>query len=312
MQYKSNSLRNVPILIVGYNRPDFLKKRLLEVSKMSVKKIYISVDGGLESRSPEMLELLRNAHNYFKDSQEVIISHHKSNLGLTNHISQAVSEVLKENNFLVIVEDDVILSENFYNNMLHGLGVLSTKKVKGLVCAFSPISIKRNKIFKNKWRNTCYFSCWGWACSKEIWQHYSNEIGAIDLDESLKYSKIWKKLSLEQKKVWFARFKKVANNPAYTWDIQMQFISFANNFTNIAPMFRFIGNEGFNDDRAVHTKGRIPWWFANNWINTQQIETFSGTITGYLLELFESYFSIRDRKEPWPLLQIKKVVHSIR
>lgn len=306
------SIENIPMLIIGYNRPDFLKRRFLEVSKTEVKKIYISVDGGPESATPEMVNLLRNVHNYFKDTQEIIVVHHESNLGLTNHISQAVSEVFKENNFLVIVEDDVILSNNFYNNMLNGLNFLSSKKAIGLVCSFSPISVKQNKIFKNKWRNTIYFSCWGWACSKETWQLYSNNISKNNLDESLKNSIAWKKLNLEQKQIWLARFKKVALNPSYTWDIQMQFSSFVHNFTNISPLFRFIGNEGFSDFRAVHTKGKSPWWFANSRINDQQIESFAENITCYLMDLFESYFTIVDRREPWLLLQIKKVVNFVR
>jgi hypothetical protein len=46
----------------------------------------------------------------------------------------------------------------------------------------------------------------------------------------------------------------VKNNPSYTWDVQMQYTSFLFDFTNLAPVFRFSDNEGFNDIKATHTK----------------------------------------------------------
>ena len=71
---------------------------------------------------------------------KVSIIHREINLGLTNHIVQAISEVLQNHKTIIVVEDDVALSNNFYTNMKSGLEILTSKGHLGLVGGFSPLN----------------------------------------------------------------------------------------------------------------------------------------------------------------------------
>jgi hypothetical protein len=62
----------------------------------------------------------------------------------------------------------------------------------------------------------------------------------------------------------------------------MQFASFVNEFTNLVPLYRFTDNEGFNDERATHTKEPKPKWMKNKSKNEQYIYDFAGIITSKL------------------------------
>ena len=51
-------MNNPPLLLLGYNRHDLLEKRVKEISKMQIEKVYISIDGGQESHKPEKNNLI--------------------------------------------------------------------------------------------------------------------------------------------------------------------------------------------------------------------------------------------------------------
>jgi GR25 family glycosyltransferase involved in LPS biosynthesis len=287
---------STPILLIGFNRPELLKKRINEIKNMQVQVIYISIDGGSQSHTKEMLDLVSKIPNMFDQSTKIKIIHHKNNIGLTTHISQSISNVLKEHENIIVVEDDIALSPTFYQNIQLGLELLQNMQVNGLVSAFSPINNSGNIFIKNKWRKSIYFPCWGWGCSRETWGKYNVDLSEVDMEYSLKNSESWNKLSPWQKNIWKLRFEKVRKDKNYTWDAQMQFASFANDFTNLAPLFRFIDNEGFNDLRAVHTKGKKPKWLLGSAKNTQKIYIISNKFVSKAFQILDANTYISDTK----------------
>ena len=209
---------------------------------MDIDNIYISIDGGEQSNDPRMLKLLDAASNFFTNGTKVSIIHREINLGLTNHIVQAISEVLQNYKTIIVVEDDVALSNNFYTNMKSGIELLTSKGHLGIVGGFSPLNFSGPSLFRNRWRKTRYFPCWGWGCNLETWSKYKADLSCYELDKILKSSKSWNSLSKWQKSVWEHRFLRVQKDPLYTWDIQMQLASFLYDFTNIIPLYRIVDN----------------------------------------------------------------------
>ena len=285
-----------PLLLLGYNRHDLLEKRVKEISKLEVEKVYISIDGGEESHKSEMISLILEIPSIFLKDTEVKIIHHENNLGLTKHITSAISKVLEENENLIVVEDDIAINSSFYKNMSNGLNMLKKMGTRGLVSGFSPINYSGSYHLQNKWRKSIYFSCWGWGCNRDTWARYESNLSDIDLDEALKNSHAWNSLSSWQKSLWKSRFRRVQQNESYTWDLQMQFASFANEFTNLVPLFRFTDNEGFNDVRATHTKEPKPKWMKNKSKNEQDIYDFAGIITSKLFGIIDALTIVGDSR----------------
>jgi hypothetical protein len=273
------TISNPPLLLIGYNRYDLLEKRVKEISKLKIEKVYISIDGGRESQKSEMSSLIAKIPHLFTKNTNVKITQYENNLGLTKHITIAISKVLEENENVIVVEDDVAINSSFYKNITMGLNLLKTMGVSGLVSGFSPISYSGKYFLKNKWRKSIYFACWGWGCDRDTWAKYKSDLSNINFDEALKNSSTWNTLSLWQKSIWKSRFLRVQHNEDYTWDFQMQFASFMYDYTNLAPLYRFVDNEGFNDERATHTKNSKPKWMAN----TTKCEQFISSIAGNLI-----------------------------
>lgn len=254
---RENQVR-IPVLLIGYNRPDFLLNRFRELATQEIGHLTISIDG--EGMSPEELTRIEiQAKEILKHKKFHLVIREK-NFGLCAHIVSAISEILSVHPYVIILEDDISVGENFYTNMVTGIWL--SEKIGGIAAVTSFSALGKNGFgsITSGWRKTRYFSCWGWATSRDIWEKYVLDLAGIDILEELSKSKTWKSLSSHQKAVWHGRFTKVKAFPSSTWDIQFQFMCFRYDLTNLAPTRRFSSNHGFDDARSEHTSGRQPRW----------------------------------------------------
>jgi len=258
------SISKVGVLLLGFNRPELLNKRINEIYECKVENLYISIDGGRESHTKNMNEVKKYAQKKFSALQFFDLNHHKNNLGLVKHATGEIAKVLANHEYIIVIEDDVKISANFISNMINGLSIHKREKSIGIVSGFSPLHLK---YVKNRWRTSRYPYMWGWACSKETWQNYKYDLSKINLEQELGYSKTWNALNPSQKIKGLGLFRKVQLNPLETWDSQLLFLSYCKDFINLAPVFSIVSNEGFNDPRATHTKGKKPKLMSDSNIN---------------------------------------------
>ncbi len=280
------SITEVGVLLLGFNRPELLKKRINEIYESKVENLYISIDGGSKSHTTEMDLLKQYAQKKLSNLQCFHLNHHKDNLGLTRHITEEISNVLNKHQYIIVIEDDIKISSNFINNMINGLNIHKRENSIGIINGFSPV---HSKYFQNKWRISRYPYIWGWACSKAVWQNYNHDLSEVDIEQTLLNSKSWNSLKSSQKIKWLGLFRKVQANPLETWDYQLVYLSYCMDFINLAPIFSMVGNEGFNDPRAIHTKGKKPKFVTtlnlNHTITTKKLKHFNK-----ILNLIDKYW----------------------
>lgn len=250
----------LPVLLLGFNRPEYVFQRFQELILNGASRVHISIDGGYPSNVNwgHTIEQIRNTS---PNNLELTITLHETNLGLAKHITNEIDKMLKDYESIVILEDDIRISKNFLRNMAVGLDLQRQIGKLGIVSGFSPILLRKSLHRFNRWRETPYFSCWGWACSRDSWKFYELDLSNINLEISLADSESWKRLGKWKQQLWLARFVKIQMYPMHTWDIQFQFLCFSKDFLNIAPVFSLSDNDGFSDNRSVHTKEPKPrWW----------------------------------------------------
>jgi hypothetical protein len=299
-------IEDICVLLIGYNRPELLQKRIIELHNSLVTNIHISIDGGVESTTSEMEEVKISAKNIL-NNKKLILNHHKHNLGLVLHATAEISKVLNLYKYVIVLEDDVKISKNFINNMVAGLNKLEELGLRGIVSGYSPLF---QDTFNNKWRKTHICFLWGWACSSDVWKVYNYDLSTVEVENRLLESKTWKKLNSYQKKFWLYKIKEVQKNPLSTWDPQLIFYSFVNNFTNLTPVFSIVGNEGFMDTRAVHTKGKKPSNIKNFNLNTEAIKSMSKFSKFYSMIDFDNYYLAIKGKFLRYLKQTRKILQQ--
>ena len=249
---------SLPILLIGYIRADLISERLNEIAQLPKTRVYIYIDVDSAGRH---FPVVATVKNFIKENSlhQIKLILRDSNYGLTLNITSAVTEVLMLERSVLVVEDDIVVSRAFYESMINGLAILDQTSKIGIVGGFSPL--RQSEVFKrNYWRKTKNFSVWGWVATQEVWKNYTYVLQGINLKNELEKSCAWNSLGRFKKSVWLSRFEKSSLNPLNTWDVQMQYCSLVNNYENLLPLFRITDNLGFDDSRAVHTKGKLPHW----------------------------------------------------
>ncbi|NDE11852.1 MAG: ATP-binding cassette domain-containing protein, partial [Chitinophagia bacterium] len=233
------SVNKEAILLVGFNRPEFLEARLNEISSFSCKNLYIAIDGPRVNYHDEVAheQIMKNLE-IWKNKIKFVEIISKNNIGLALNITNAVSTILKNNQKVLIIEDDVSLQKPAFESILRNeaLDLSCVATVGGFGFMAKPKFF--SEFTKNSFRLTPFFCAWGWSINREKWKNYSLDLSNLNIEKELKHSKIWNSLTEKDKIIWEFRFKKVKSNPFYTWDTQMQFMTFKYDLYNVLPFYR--------------------------------------------------------------------------
>jgi hypothetical protein len=247
------------LLLVGFNRIDLLRKRLNEIERNLPVDVYVSIDGPTSTEhGRQILEFL---NNYSRTSplQKLEFRVCEENMGLSRHITSSIDMLFKKYEYVIVLEDDVMISPVFVESMVDGLNIVNQDPILGGVGGFSAFKKMSGWNRKNKWRKSKYFSAWGWATSRTKWSMYHLRIPP-DFKTHLNSSKSWNSLSSYQKRLWLSRFKKIDSDRPMTWDYQMQYLYFSTSMRMLLPTQRLSDNEGFSSERSTNTTGKRPRW----------------------------------------------------
>jgi GR25 family glycosyltransferase involved in LPS biosynthesis len=289
----------VPILLIGFERTDYLRERLTEIIKVFPDKLIISIDRSANETFRSDVEALLTewTSRFEKVGIPTQVIKHEKKLGIAHHIPTVLKLILSENSAVVVLEDDISISPNFYNDVKEFYLKSNWNYDVFTIGGFSALKLPRIMERANKWRRTKYFSAWGWAIDSKNGRFLDFDLQSEDLDTTLKGSYPFLNLNSYQKKLWMMRFKKCKTNPDYTWDIAMQYLSFKHSLINVLPISRTVDNVGFGDLRSTNTKSLKPRWFRSG--------GFTSTIIGQkklskpleiFLEMIDSFTIAGDRE----------------
>jgi hypothetical protein len=251
--------RKTAIIVVGFNRPEYLIELLEFLSINDFQNIFVSIDSNKEGHINDEIKAL--AASEFSDFSWIF---RDSNLGIGKHVPTVVSEVLENFDNCVVLEDDVRVSAKALNS---GINLLSQRLPENYMTIgfFGGVWFKpwKQLLFgRNCWRETEYFSAWGWGIQRESWSKYSHYLKKELIELQLANSDIWNQKTPLSQKRWLRRFKVVAESPDFSWDFQMQYATYVSRSVHLLPTFSAAENCGFDDYRSTNTKSRKPRWHS--------------------------------------------------
>jgi hypothetical protein len=252
--------RKVPILVLGFNRPDNLKSLLSQSALLEFERVIVSIDGPREGNAEDL-----KANNQIRlQSHESDFEHRFNSVNLGSRaVTSAITSVLEEFPNIIVVEDDLLLSPKSLKFIAER--VITLEKNAATVGGYSPRILLNSAIVGNPWRESKYFCPWVWGTNQDVWSRYKQEISSHDLAQ-LVQSNIWNSLSPSTQAKWFLRFIWSVNNPNLTWDYQMQFMHFRESLISIRPWKSLVTNQGFNElGQRTH---RAPIWNAKNYVDS--------------------------------------------
>lgn len=297
----------VPVLLIAFNRPDTTQKVFDRIRDAKPKKLYVSVDGPRQDKNGEA-ELCAEVKRLVKiiDWQcECFYLFNDKNLGAEVTVSSAISWVLKNEEFVIVLEDDIIVPRSFFYFMQEMLLKYRNESQIAMIsgCNYTPIKLPNNEDYLF----SIYGHTWGWGTWKRAWEKFDLYIN--DFDEKLKpafLNKISK--SRSEKKYYrelFTRMKRNGPN-ANNWDHCWFYLRLTNELLSVIPRVNLTSNIGVY---GLHADGETENHFRK-FDEKFKVENYPDSIQRNIK--FDKHHFKNHYKHPFCLRVLRKVEKTIK
>ncbi len=259
--YKDEFKLAIPVLLVAFNRPDATKTVFNRIKDAKPSKLYFAVDGPRQNKEGErdQVTAVKNIVQQVDWSCKTHYKFNKENLGAEVTVSSAISWVLEKEEFVIILEDDILAPISFFRFTEEMLIKYKDEKKVCMVsgCNFTPM--KTNK--KEDYFFSKYGHIWGWGTWSRAWNKFDLNIN--DFTETIKYKNLRKTCeSKTETKHFMKKYKRmmkkgVGNN---TWDYCWGYIYRTNGLLSIVPQVNLTSNIGVY---GLHSRGKTEHHFRS-------------------------------------------------
>ena len=246
---------NAPILIIGFNRPDLMRRQINALRKFRPKQLYFHLDGPRvksNSDSRLIMENLAEIDSIDWDASLKILKRDK-NLGCKAAVIGAIEWVFETEKSVIIIEDDIEFDENFIHFCNKNLSDNISKESILAICGYNPV-------LSSSFQNTnnvieivsSYPLLWGWATWKEKWLENYEVDPKIDLQAIARFFK-YNNYNFVFTFFILINILMIKSKRLDTWDYQLFVSSAIKKKKFIIPSNSLTNNLGFRED-ATHTK----------------------------------------------------------
>ncbi len=222
-----------PVAIFCYRRLDLLKKLLKSIEKNKNSKkfqVFFFLDNFKNKTDKNDVEKVHNFIKNYKFFYKKKIVLRNTNFGLKKNIKEGINLVFKKHNRIIVLEDDLEVSSNFFFTMNTLLDKYKKNKDVTTVTGYS-FGNKNLNIDKN------FFllkrpSSWGWGTWRNKWIH----LDKIKLDTEPNLSDYGNDLII----MGLKKRKRILNSWAYDWTLK----HIKDKKYCIYPKFSMIKNNG--------------------------------------------------------------------
>ncbi len=203
----------IPVLIVGYLRPENMAKILDSVSKD--RRTYVFIDHS--STDPKKNDEVYLTALKYEDTHLINIRRSESNLGVGQSVPEAISWVFEKEASVIILEDDCIPNEFMFDYFDENVNLLDFKNI--ILSARAPLFTNGFVMLKNG--KSTYPLTNAWAIRKESWVEFvSSRNSLIPINEFLRGILVNPKLILSLS-YFFAATIRARNGLLKAWDVEM-------------------------------------------------------------------------------------------
>jgi hypothetical protein len=168
--------RNIPVLLIIFNRPAAAQQSLQAIRRYQPRRLYVAADGPRPEREGEQerCEQTRSAVLQAIDWDcEVSTLLRDENVGCGRGVSEAITWMLEHEEYGIIVEDDCIVSPDFFRLCEEVLPRYKDNDRVAQISGFNPAFSGQTT---DTYSFTGYPEIWGWATWRRAWQNMDFEM----------------------------------------------------------------------------------------------------------------------------------------
>ena len=239
-------------LIVAYRRHQNLARLISLCVKRDMSPIYVSLDGppsiNEKNETDECRRVVREMQAQYPGRIRERISN--ANLGAAHSVLAAVTWAFQTEDFLIVIEDDCIPNDEFFDFVQLGKKFLEKSDDCYIICGtqFAPVSVTFST-----WALSSYPLIWGWATSRDKWQSILGLLAKYE--NSNRFSGHG---SLSERSFWHSGAMRSYKGFVDAWDLPL--VNALRHVGGLAllpgeNLVTNIGNDGF----ATHTVESSQW-----------------------------------------------------
>ena len=216
-------IKDLPVLILGYNRFDKFTRCITKLEEQGIKKINVSIDGPKNDYDFQAQQKILHFCSKKRFEMDIKINKLKRNYGCRNGPIKGISWFFQKNEYGVILEDDVIVSDKC-NQLFHKL--LEEYYMNNDILSISSFNEFTNKEIESIY-NLSVFRSWGWASWAKKWKMHLN------FSKRIKDLSIWQLYNLLPREVRLIETAEIIKscqlNLLDAWDYEFNFTHIVNN-----------------------------------------------------------------------------------
>ncbi len=250
-----------PVLIVAFNRPDYLAQTFEQVRKVRPSILYLAVDGARDNRDNEIAKVkeCRGFAQKVDWTCEVHTLFHETNVGCGYGPAGAINWAFQTTDSLIILEDDCVADISFFRFCDELLERYSSDQRVWCISGRGhhpefPFFKDHDYIFSH------YGHTWGWATWRRCWNHFDMMMSDFPLWQKLGGAKNTLSNYDERNDYykWFQTiYDHIHDEVTHSWDAQWEYARMKEGALNICPAVNLIHNIGvegthFNNSSEFH------------------------------------------------------------
>lgn len=248
-----NSLFEIPILLITFNRPNHTKKVFDEVKMQKPKRLYVFQDGCRDGNISDIEKCLAVKKNFSESINwncELKTFYSNVNLGCGKGPQTAISWFFENEEYGIILEDDCLPHPDFFSYCKELL-----IKYKDINKVMFIGATTYHDLYPSVYSYffTKHPVVGAWASWRRAWNGYDFDL--FNLDAEILKDKLKKQLkSKAEIDWWIHRLNEMKNDKSkHYWDYQFHIHLYLNDGVAIMPRRNMISNIGF-DSEGTHTK----------------------------------------------------------
>lgn len=245
-------MKCAPILLIGFNRPDFTALQISRLKPLSPDKLYFVVDGPRADKPTEIECCLqvRSCTKLIDWPCEVQTLFRDQNLGCKDSVSGAITWFFENEESGIIIEDDCSVGADFIRFASELLEYYRDDERVGAISAMNRYDLQSNSM--ESYHFNTHIDVWGWASWRRVWKDYNTNILQY---EKKRYEIVNRGLRTRRaRRAALKSFEAVVSGLS-TWDYQLGFMFMDKGLLSISPKEKLVANIGFCDNRGTNVAG---------------------------------------------------------
>ncbi len=239
-----------PVIFIFFNRPETMVQVLEQIQKVKPEKLYLVADGPRNEEEREKTDLCRKiAEEAVTWECQIEKVYAEENMGCCDRVASGISYVLKKEERVIILEDDIVPTLSFFRFQDELLEKYKDNDEIFYIGGFNAVPYVCGK--EADYFCVRHFACWGWGTwakkwnqvdlSMEYWADNKRAYRAVLEEYFGKSAYKWQKPIL----------KEVYESTIDTWDYRVILWMACQSKTGILPRINMCRNVGFGS--GTHT-----------------------------------------------------------